>query len=307
LAVLICLTLGQLFAQAPISTRPDVAPDRTAIEESPQATPTRGRTRVTKEDAWQVLQTACTKDKAISRSSAVRALGLITSNTRARKLAEEALVDDNPEIRLAAADALGEMNARTSIPKLRRALNDSDPTVALAAAHSLKLMHNRSAYQVYYEVLAGDRKTHKGLIASQTAALKDPKKIAKLGIRGGMSFVPYGGLGWAAVTAIAKDDTSPVRAAAARALVDDPDPAARKVLTDAAGDKSWVVRAAVLEALAKRGNPASLETVQLYVYDEKDVVRHTAAAAVLRLTAIREANARNRNREKRNLACGETR
>jgi len=217
---------------------------------------------------------------------------------------EEALVDQNPEVRLAAADALGEMNARPSIPKLRSALNDSDPTVALAAAHSLELMHNRSAYQVYYEVLAGDRKTHKGLIASQTAALKDPKKIAKLGIRGGINFVPYGGLGWTAVTAIAKDETSPVRAAAARALVDDPDPTAMKVLTDAVGDDSWLVRAAVLEALAKRGNPASLETVQLYVYDEKDVVRYTAAAAVLRLTAIREANAKDRNQGKRNLACG---
>ena len=153
-------------------------------------------------------------------------------------------------------------------------------------------MHNRSAYQVYYEVLAGDRKTHKGLIASQIAALKDPKKIAKLGIGGGMSFVPYGSLGWTAVNVIAKDDTSPVRAAAARALVDDPAPAAMKVLTDAAGDKSWLVRAAALEALAKRGNPASLDTVQLYVYDEKDVVRYTAAAAVLRLTAIREAKAK---------------
>jgi HEAT repeat protein len=300
--------MGQLFAQeAPISTPPDVAPDRTASENRPQAISTRGLTRVTKEDAWQVLQTACTKDKAISRSSAVRALGLITGNTRARKLAEEALVDDNPEIRLAAANALGEMNARTSIPKLRRALNDRDPTVALAAAHALELMHNRSAYRVYYEVLAGDRKTHKGLIASQTAALKDPKKMAKLGIRGGMSFVPYGGLGWAAVTAIAKDDTSSVRAAAARALVDDPDPAAMKVLTDAAGDESWLVRAAVLEALAKRNNPAGLDTVQLYVYDEKDIVRYTAAAAVLRLTAIREAKARGRNRGKRKLPWDGTR
>jgi HEAT repeat protein len=89
--------------------------------------------------------------------------------------------------------------------------------------------------------------------------------------------------------------------------VDDPDPAAMKVLTDAAGDKSWLVRAAVLETLAKRGNPSSLDTVQLYVYDEKDVVRYTAAAAFLRLTAIREANTRNRNRGKRNLACGGTR
>jgi HEAT repeat protein len=90
-------------------------------------------------------------------------------------------------------------------------------------------------------------------------------------------------------------------------LVDDPDPAATKVLTDAAGDKSWIVRAAVLEALAKRGNPDTLDVVQLYVYDEKDVVRYTAAAAVLRLTAIRESNTRNGRKSgkaKRNLACG---
>jgi HEAT repeat protein len=313
-SVLVCLTLGHVLAQETVNppTAPsnDAAEERTATEDKPLSIATRGVARVTKEDAWQVLQTACTQDKGISRASAVRALGLITSNPRARKLAEEALVDNNPEIRIAAADALGEMNARASVPKLRRALNDSDPTVALAAAHSLELMHNRSAYQVYYEVLGGDRKAHRGLIASQTSALKDPKKMAKLGMRQGMSFVPYGGLGWGVVKVIAKDDTSPVRAAAARALVGDPDPAATKVLIDAAGDKSWMVRAAVLETLAKRGNPASLDTVQLYVYDEKDVVRYTAAAAVLRLTAIRESNARNGKRTargKRNLACGEIR
>ncbi len=311
LNVLVCLTVGQLFAQeAAIPPTPlshDGAQQQTALESKAQAARLGGVTQVTKEDAWQVLQTACTQDKTTSRTSAVRALGLITSNTRARKLAEQALVDDNPDVRVAAADALGEMNARNSVLKLRKALNDSDPTVALAAAHSLELMHNSSAYQVYYEVLAGERKTHRGLLASQTAALNDPGAIAKLGIREGMSFVPYGGLGWGAVKAFTKDDTSPVRAAAARALVDDPDPAATKVLTDAAGDKSWIVRAAVLEALAKRGNPDTLDVVQLYVYDEKDVVRYTAAAAVLRLTAIRESNTRNGRKSgkaKRNLACG---
>ena len=116
-----------------------------------------------------------------------------------------------------------------------------------------------------------------------------------------MSFVPYGSLGWTAVNVIAKDDTSPVRAAAARALVDDPAPAAMKVLTDAAGDKSWLVRAAVLEALAKRGNPASLDTVQLYVYDEKDVVRYTASAAVYGSPRFGRRTPRN-DREQRNLA-----
>ena len=62
-----------------------------------------------------------------------------------------------------------------------------------------------------------------------------------------------------------------------------------KVLVHQAGDKSWIVLAAALEALAKRGDPTALDTAELYIMDEKDIVRYTAAAATLRLIAIREA------------------
>jgi HEAT repeat protein len=93
-----------------------------------------------------------------------------------------------------------------------------------------------------------------------------------------------------AIKTITKDDSSPVRAAAAKVLAKDPDPAATKALADAAGDKSWLVRTAALEALAKRGDPSVLDTVQLYVSDDKDAVKYTAAATVLRLTAIQESN-----------------
>jgi len=208
---------------------------------------------------------------------------------KARGLAEKALGDDKPEVRLAAAVALGDMKSRSSIPKLKKALDDDDPSVALAAAHSLDLMHDNSAYEVYYEVLTGQRKAGKGLIASQTSILKDPKKMAQLGFEEGIGFVPFAGVGWVAVKTITKDDTSPVRAAAAKVLAKDPDPAATKTLADAAGDKSWLVRAAALEALAKRGDPAVLDTVSQCMSDKKDAVKYTAAAAVLRLTAIKEA------------------
>jgi hypothetical protein len=55
------------------------------------------------------------------------------------------------------------------------------------------------------------------------------------------------------------------------------DPATTTALADAAGDNSWLVRAAALEALAKRGHPSTLDTVTLYMSDEKDVVKYTAA------------------------------
>jgi HEAT repeat protein len=246
--------------------------------------------------AWQILDAACIGSKTSSRVVATRVLGLIPNSVRARKLAEKALTDDKPEVRAAAAAALGEMKSKGSIPKLREALDD-DASVALAAAHALDVMHDDSGYDVYYEILTGQRSPGKGLIASQTAKLKDPKKMAQLGFEEGIGFIPFAGIGWEAIKVIKKDDSSPIRAAAAKVLANDPDPAAAKALADAAGDKSWLVRAAALEALAKRGDPSLLDTVQLYMSDERDAVKYTAAAAVLRLTAVREQKDKRKKKQ----------
>lgn len=54
------------------------------------------------------------------------------------------------------------MNSRASIPKLKTAMDDEDPSVALAAAHSLDLMHDHSAYEVYYEILTMGRNEWQG-------------------------------------------------------------------------------------------------------------------------------------------------
>src|SRR6266700_398801 len=251
-----------------------------------------------KQKAWQILNTACTGDKTRRRATTIRVLGLIPNNAKALKLAEKALEDANPEVRSAAAAALGDMKSRTSIPKLKKALDDNDPSVVLAAAHSLEMMHDDSAYEVYYEVLTGQRKAARSLIASQTSVLKDRKKMAQLGFEQGIGFIPFAGIGWRAIKTITKDDSSPVRAAAAKVLAKDPDPAATKALADAVGDKSWLVRAAALEALAERGDPSVLDTVQLYLHDEKDAVSFTAAATVLRLTAIQEPGLPHTKRKK---------
>jgi hypothetical protein len=134
-----------------------------------------------KEKAWHTLQTACTGDKAADRANATRVLGLIRNDVKATKLAEKALSDPKPsdpkpEVRAAAAAALGDMNSRRSIPKLKKALDDENPSVALAAAHSLHLMRNNSAYEVYSEILAKQRKGGKGLISSQMSTFSDPRR-----------------------------------------------------------------------------------------------------------------------------------
>ncbi len=272
---------------------PNTPPAQPPANQPAPASPARGKTATTpKEQAWQILEDACSGDKTGDRATAILVLGLIPNDSQSAKLAQKALTDERPEVRAAAAAALGNMRLRASIPKLKAAMEDQDPSVALAAAHSLDLMHDNSAYEVYYEILNGDRKAGKGLIASQTSMLHDPKKMAEFGFEQGIGFVPFAGIGWGAIKAIRKDDASPVRAAAARVLARDPDPATTKALTEATGDNSWIVQAAALEALAKRGDPSTLPTVQRYLSDGKSAIKFTAAAAVIHLTAIKQTGTR---------------
>jgi HEAT repeat protein len=271
---------------------PTTPPGQPPANPPAPASPPRAKTSTTqKEQAWQILEDACAGDKSGDRATAILVLGLIPNDPKSANLAQKALTDERPEVRAAAAAALGNMGSRASIPTLKAAMEDQDPPVALAAAHSLELMHDNSANEVY-ESLNGQRKAGRGLIAAQTSMLRDPKKMAEFGFEEGIGFIPFAGIGWGAIKAIRKDDSSPVRAAAARVLARDPDPATTKALTEATGDNSWIVQAAALEALAKRGDPSVLPTVERYVSDEKSAIKFTAAAAVIHLTAIKQAGLR---------------
>lgn len=240
--------------------------------------------------AWDMLQNAAMSKRTIDRTDGVRALGLLNGDSRARQIAEDALQDSKPEVRAAAATALGQMHATESIPKLQKVLGDSKVPVVMAAAHSLRdLKDNQDAYAVYFDLLTGNRKSGDGLIASQVATLKNPKELAKIGFSEGIGFVPFAGIGWDAYRTIHKKDPNPVRAVAATYLAHDPDPATARALVAATRDKNWIVRAAAIEAIAQRGDPSLSPKVQLRFSDGNPKVRYSAAAAVIRLSAIESA------------------
>jgi HEAT repeat protein len=205
-------------------------------------------------------------------------------------MAQRAFQDQKPEVRAAAATALGLMGAQESIPGLKKALSDKELSVVLAAAHALQVLNDPAGYEVYYEVLTGERKSAEGLVAQGMETLKDQKKVAKLGFEEGLGFIPFADIGFSAAKAVRKDDTSPVRAAAARLLVNDPDPRVGQALVRAASDKSWMVQASALLAIAKRGDPELLNGIVPAMSDKNEVVRCTAAAAVIRLTTPAERN-----------------
>lgn len=250
------------------------ADSKTAISERPL-----------KDQAWELLLNGIKENSTAKRATAVRVLSLLKGEARAVTLASRALDDSKYQVRLAAALVLGELHATSAIPKLKAALSDKEPVVVLAAAHSLLSMRDTDAYEVYYEILTGERKGSKGLVAGELDTLKDPKKMALLGFQEGIGFVPFAGIGYSAVKTIVKDDSSPVRAAAAKVLADDSDSATEDALVQAATtDKSTLVRTAALDALARRGDPAVIGRIAPAIADDKDSVKYTAAAAILHLT-----------------------
>jgi HEAT repeat protein len=248
------------------------------------------------QQAWGILRSGMGDKSTERRTRTVRMLRFLPGDPEALEMAQKALNDEKAEVRAAAVTALGQMGSTPSIPELKNALSDKDASVVLAAAHALRALKDPTAYEVYYEVLAGERKPSKGLVAQGIETLKDRKKMAEFGFEEGVGFIPFAGEGYAAVRALAKDDTSPVRAAAAKILTDDPDARSGQALVGAVSDKSWIVRAAALDAIGSRGDFQLLNGVVSAMLDKNEVVRYTAAAVVIRLTTLAQPIAKEKKK-----------
>jgi HEAT repeat protein len=235
--------------------------------------------------AWTTLTTGANDKGEDRRSHAIQALGLTHGDAKAAGMAEQALADSSEDVRVAAATALGQMDAKSSAPKLKAAVKDPQAAVVFAAANALFVLGDPDAFEVYYAVLAGEKKSGDSLMASQMKMIKDPKSLAKIGFESGVGFIPYGGVGLKTFKTITKDDESPVRAAAAAKLAKDPDPRTEKLLETSLKDKKWLVRAAAVDALAKRGDPAVIPVLATALDDDNEIVQFTAAAAIIRLNS----------------------
>lgn len=290
-----CFFLLPAISQTSSSAVPKAASDNkttansSSVADSKPAADSKTATseRPLKDQVWKLLLDGIKENGTEKRATAVRVLSLLNGEARAVTLASRALDDSKYQVRVAAALALGQLHATSAIPKLKAALSDKEPVVVLAAAHSLLRMRDTDAYEVYYEILTGERKGSKGLVAGELDTLKDPKKMALLGFQEGIGFVPFAGIGYSAIKTMVKDDSSPVRAAAAKVLANDSDSATEEVLVQAATtDKSELVRTAALDALGRRGNSSVISRIAPALADDRDSVKYTAAAVILHLLGI---------------------
>jgi HEAT repeat protein len=243
-----------------------------------------------RQQAWSVLKNGLADKTSGERATAVRVLGLLTNDPKAPKLAMQALDDPKPEVRAAAADALGELKYQPARRKIREILHsdEENPLTVLACARALFELGDEEAYAVYYAILTGERKSGLSLTERQKKTIKDPKKMAETGLT--FIPIPFAGLGYGAIKAFTKDDASPAQAAAAKMLIKNPDPKSKEALINASKHKSWTVRAAAVDSLARRNDPTVILQLEPRLTDDKDVVKYTAAAAIIRLADLQDSS-----------------
>jgi len=165
--------------------------------------------------------------------------------------------------------------------------------VVLAATYSLFLLKDKTAFDIYYAILMRDKKSSEGMIQAQLDRLKDPKQMAELGVQEGLGFVPFGGMGFEAYRQLSKRNESPVRAAAARFLANDPDLVSQDALLQSAlADDSDNVRNAALDALAERGNPGCIERLLKNLDENKSDIRYRTAAVIIHLSSVKKPRAK---------------
>lgn len=240
-----------------------------------------------REQAWAVLTSGLRHRHASERATALEAIALMTHNRRAAQFAIRALKDKDFHVRAAAAMSLGPMGSKEAKPALHDALNDQEVSVVLAATHSLYLLKDKQAYEIYYAILMGDRKSSNGLIQSQLDRLKDPKQMMQMGFEEGISFIPFAGMGYEAWRELHRHDGVDARAVAAGFLAHDPDQITEDALMQSAlADKDEAVRIAAVDALADRGDPKCIERLAKNLTEDKSAVRYRTAAAILHLSEL---------------------
>jgi HEAT repeat protein len=183
----------------------------------------------------------------------------------ARALLEEALDDEDPDAAAAAAEALGALGGRESLPRLVRAL-ERDRPIAVAAAGALGKLGRR----FYDEV--------RMLVQSRGLGGADAPYLCRvLGVCGREGDV-------AILRSALGADSAALRRAAAEALGELP--VAGEVddaLVFALADESAEVRAAAARALGAHGRESALGPLERAARDPEAPVRAAAAHALGRL------------------------
>jgi HEAT repeat protein len=239
------------------------------------------------EIAWRVIEHGVSDPNPIKRRQAILAMGSLRPQSRPVALIEGALGDKETSVREAACATLGEIKARTSIPKLQMALADAAPEVIFAAAKALYNMGDATGKQVITAVLLGEQSDASGFLSSSMRSMKlkmhDPKALLMIGVNESAGFAGPFGMGVPLAEGLLKDNQASGKTVAALLLATDTSPETLQALKDGLSEKNWTVRVASARAIGIRQATGLYEDVAKLLDDKRDEVEFSAAATLIRL------------------------
>jgi HEAT repeat protein len=235
--------------------------------------------------AQTVLQAGLQETKADKRAQAVSALGFMPGDGQATETAEHELEDTDPIVRRAAIIALGDMDSKASLPKIKALLSHSDAATVVTIAAVLTKFKDPEANEIYYEVLTGKRKGGGGILDG----LKDRKSLEAMGVKTAIGFLPFGGVGTGAYDYLKQGGSakSKIDVIAIEAITHDPDPDVKEALVDVSFSGKEPVQVAAFRALAQRGDASVVEEIKPALSSDKPLIRYAAAATILHLLHVR--------------------
>lgn len=238
--------------------------------------------------AWQMLETGAKDTKEQTRIAALNAIGTLTGIKRAENDLQEAIKDQNVDVRVAAVLATASMKDENLIPVLRLSLVDPAPEVVFAAAVSLWKLHDPTGINILYDVLAGERKTKGSWTETgkreASKDLHDPGTLARIGAeQGAYALLGPFGIGLSAARLMVKSNSaSSARVLTVNLLSEDHSDATRAEFIAALGDKDYIVRAGSARALGEYHSKDVTNALVPVFDDSKPSVRFMAAASYIR-------------------------
>jgi HEAT repeat protein len=218
-----------------------------------------------------LLRAALGADQPALRRAAAEALGELPAADDVDEALVFALADESPEVRAAAARALGAHARAAALAPLGRAVKDSEAPVRAAAAHALGRIAEKAGGEMRERALESVRR----LAELDDAVLAAPA-LEALGIAGSDSDEAR------LVLALNRADEEVVKAAARALGRRSPSALARSALVDALADRRWDVRRAAAEALGGQGPAAHAPLYARRAVEEDALVLETIDAALVR-------------------------
>ena len=243
------------------------------------------------DDARKVLADGAHSKEGDQRRETAVALSLIPAKDGSAALLEGLLTDKDYLVRVAAVDTLGELNDKSRVSLLRKALGDDVPEVTFAAAKALFTMKDAEGVFALESVYAGETKAKSGFMKKEMMnswrRLKSPRSALFFVVEKGIGFVPVPGLGagYNALSGMLTDADFSARAVSLLMVCTEKGKACDGLMASAFHDEDWTVRAAAVHIAATKGMTGLRPQMAALITDRKDKVRLRAAAGFLRMEA----------------------